>query len=52
MNRKLYVGNLAFATEEPAVEALFSGVSTVTSVRLMRGKATGQSRGRRRESRW
>jgi RNA recognition motif-containing protein len=45
MNRKLYVGNLAFATEERTIEALFGEVGPVTSVRLMRDKITGQSRG-------
>lgn len=45
MNRKLYVGNLAFSTEERTLEGLFGEVGPVTSVRLMRDKATGQSRG-------
>jgi RNA recognition motif-containing protein len=45
MNRKLYVGNLAFSTEEHTLEGLFGEVGPVTSVRLMRDKATGQSRG-------
>jgi RNA recognition motif-containing protein len=45
MNRKLYVGNLAFSTEENAVQALFEQAGPVQSVRLMRDKATGQSRG-------
>ena len=45
MNRKLYVGNLAFSTEEPTLEQLFAEVGPVTSARLMRDKATGQSRG-------
>ena len=45
MNRKLYVGNLSFRTEEQAVESLFQQAGPVESVRLMRDKATGQSRG-------
>jgi RNA recognition motif-containing protein len=45
MNRKLYVGNLSFRTEEQALEALFAEAGPVESVRLMRDRATGQSRG-------
>jgi RNA recognition motif-containing protein len=45
MNLKLYVGNLSFRTEEPAIEALFSEAGPVQSVNLVRDRATGQSRG-------
>ncbi len=45
MNRRLYVGNLPFSTEERTLEDLFSQAGPVTSVRVMRDKATGQSRG-------
>lgn len=45
MNRKLYVGNLAFSTEEATIQALFAEAGPVQSVRLMRDKATSQSRG-------
>lgn len=45
MNRRLYVGNLSFNTEESSIEALFAEAGPVSSVRLMRDKATGQSRG-------
>ena len=45
MNRKLYVGNLAFSTEEATLRTLFAEAGPVQSVRLMRDKATGQSRG-------
>jgi RNA recognition motif-containing protein len=45
MNRKLYVGNLAFSTEESSIETLFAEAGPVQSVRLMRDRATGQSRG-------
>jgi cold-inducible RNA-binding protein len=45
MNRKLYVGNLAFATEEATLEGLFAEAGPVQSVRVMRDKETGRSRG-------
>ncbi len=45
MNRKLYVGNLAFRTEEQTLSALFAEAGPVESVTLMRDKTTGQSRG-------
>jgi len=45
MNRRLYVGNLSFRTEEGTLEQLFAQAGPVASVRLMRDKATGQSRG-------
>lgn len=45
MNRKLYVGNLSFRTEEQTLQGLFAEAGPVQSVRLMRDKATGQSRG-------
>jgi cold-inducible RNA-binding protein len=45
MNRKLYVGNLSFRTEESTLQTMFAEVGPVDSVRLMRDKATGQSRG-------
>jgi len=45
MNLKLYVGNLAFSTEERAIEGLFAEAGPVQSVNLVRDKATGQSRG-------
>src|SRR5262245_48963207 len=45
MNRKLFVGNLSFSTEEQTLESLFGEVGPVTSVRVMRDKATGRSRG-------
>lgn len=45
MNRKLYVGNLSFRTEESTLEGLFAEAGPVESVRLMRDKASGQSRG-------
>jgi cold-inducible RNA-binding protein len=42
---RLYVGNLSFNTSEPQIEALFATVGPVTSVHLVRDRATGQSRG-------
>jgi RNA recognition motif-containing protein len=45
MNRKLYVGNLSFNTEEGSLETLFTQAGPVQSVRIMRDRATGQSRG-------
>ena len=45
MNRKLYVGNLSFRTEEQTLQSLFAEAGPVQSVRLMRDKTSGQSRG-------
>ena len=45
MNRRLFVGNLSFNTEERALEDLFTQVGQVESVRVMRDQATGRSRG-------
>jgi cold-inducible RNA-binding protein len=42
---KLYVGNLSFRTEEQELESLFASVGQVSSVSLVRDRATGQSRG-------
>lgn len=42
---KLYVGNLSFRTSEQELEALFASVGQVSSVSLVRDRATGQSRG-------
>jgi RNA recognition motif-containing protein len=45
MNRKLFVGNLSFSTEESALQDLFAQAGPVDSVRVMRDQATGRSRG-------
>ena len=45
MSRKLYVGNLSYNTEESSLESLFAQAGPVQSVRVMRDRATGQSRG-------
>ena len=42
---KLYVGNLSFKTGEQELQTLFESVGQVTSVSLVRDRATGQSRG-------
>jgi hypothetical protein len=38
LNRKLYVGNLPFSTEERTLEDLFNQAGPVTSVRVMRDR--------------
>lgn len=46
MAKKLYVGNLSFSTDEPALQALFSeGGKQVASTRILTDKFTGRSRG-------
>src|ERR687892_2461245 len=45
MNRKLYVGNIAYETSESDLEQLFSQSGSVESVRVMRDMATGRGRG-------
>jgi RNA recognition motif-containing protein len=45
MNRKLFVGNLSFSTEESTLQDLFGQAGPVESVRVMRDQATGRSRG-------
>lgn len=45
MNRKLFVGNLSFSTEERTLQDLFAQAGPVDSVRVMRDQATGRSRG-------
>jgi RNA recognition motif-containing protein len=45
VNRKLYVGNLPFATTEEHLQVLFSAVGTVEEVILIRESGTGRSRG-------
>jgi len=46
MNRRLFVGNLSFNTEESTLQDLFSQAGPVESVRVMRDQATGRSRHR------
>lgn len=45
MNRKLFVGNLSFNTQESTLESLFAQAGPVASVRVMRDQATGRARG-------
>ena len=45
MNRKLFVGNLSFNTEERTLQDLFAQAGAVSSVRVMRDMATGRARG-------
>ena len=42
---RLYVGNLSYQTEEPQLEELFASIGQVASVRLVRDRETGRSRG-------
>ncbi len=42
---RLYVGNLSFHTEEAQLEQLFATMGEVGSVRLVRDRETGRSRG-------
>ena len=45
MSTKLYVGNLPFQTTESDLQALFEGSGTVTTINIVRDRATGQARG-------
>jgi hypothetical protein len=45
MNTKLYVGNLPFDTKEAALQALFENSGGVSTVTIVRDRATGQARG-------
>jgi RNA recognition motif-containing protein len=45
MNTKLYVGNLPFETTESDLQTLFEGSGQVSTVNIIRERATGQARG-------
>jgi len=45
VTKKLYVGNLPFSATEEQLEQLFGSHGTVTSVKLIRDRETGRSRG-------
>jgi len=45
MSKKLYVGNLDYATTENILENLFAEVGEVVSVNLITDRMTGRSRG-------
>ena len=45
MNTKLYVGNLPYETTESDLQTLFEGAGQVSTVNIVRDRATGQARG-------
>jgi len=45
MGKKLFVGNLAFATSGADLEALFASAGTVESATVINDRDTGRSRG-------
>lgn len=45
MNKKLYVGNLNYATTEEELRELFAEVGPVVSVAIITDRATGRSKG-------
>ena len=45
MNTKLYVGNLPYETTESDLHALFGGAGEVSTVNIVRDRATGRARG-------
>ena len=45
MNTKLYVGNLPYDTSESDLQTLFEGAGAVSTVNIVRDRATGQARG-------
>ena len=45
MNTKLYVGNLPYETTESDLQALFETSGAVSTINIIRDRATGQARG-------
>ena len=45
MSTKLYVGNLPYETTESDLHTLFEGVGPVSTINIVRDRATGQARG-------
>jgi len=45
MNTKLYVGNLPYQTTESDLQTLFEASGQVSSINIVRDRATGQARG-------
>ena len=45
MNTKLYVGNLPYETTESDLQALFEAAGQVSTINIIRDRATGQARG-------
>lgn len=45
MSTKLYVGNLPYETTESDLQALFEASGQVSTINIVRDRATGQARG-------
>src|SRR4029453_10901510 len=45
MSTKLYVGNLPYQTTESDLQTLFESSGSVSSINVVRDRATGQARG-------
>jgi RNA recognition motif-containing protein len=45
MSTKLYVGNLPYETTEADLQQLFEGAGQVSTINIVRDRATGQARG-------
>ena len=45
MSTKLYVGNLPYETTESDLQTLFAAAGQVSTVNIVRDRATGQARG-------
>ena len=45
MNTKLYVGNLPYETTESDLQVLFAAAGEVSTINVVRDRATGQPRG-------
>ena len=45
MNTKLYVGNLPYETTESDLQGLFEATGQVSTITIVRDRATGQARG-------
>ena len=45
MSTKLYVGNLPYQTTETDLQALFESAGQVSTINIVRDRATGQARG-------
>ncbi len=45
MTTKLYVGNLPYETTESDLQALFAATGQVSTINIIRDRATGQPRG-------
>ena len=45
MNTKLYVGNLPYETTEADLQTLFEAAGAVSTINIVRDRATGQARG-------